>query len=37
MIVTSKCDNALPRGTEHRLAAFTELVPATIANAQARV
>jgi signal transduction histidine kinase len=37
MIVTSKCDNALPRGTEHRLAAFTELVAATIANAQARV
>ena len=36
MIVTSVRENALPSGTEPRLAAFTELIAATIANAQAR-
>jgi signal transduction histidine kinase len=36
MIVTSVRENALPSGTEQRLAAFTELIATTIANAQAR-
>jgi GAF domain-containing protein len=36
MIATSVRENALPSGTEPRLAAFTELIAATIANAQAR-
>jgi signal transduction histidine kinase len=36
MIVASTRENALPSGTEHRLAAFTELIATTIANAQAR-
>jgi signal transduction histidine kinase len=37
MIVSSTRDSALPGGTEYRLAAFTELIATTIANAQARV
>jgi GAF domain-containing protein len=36
MIVASTHEDALPAGTEHRLADFTELVATTIANAQAR-
>ena len=36
MIVASTHEDALPAGTEHRLAEFTELVATTIANAQAR-
>ena len=36
MIATSTREYALPSGTEHRLAAFTELIATTIANAQAR-
>jgi signal transduction histidine kinase len=36
MIATSKRENALPSGTEQRLAAFTELIATTIANTQAR-
>jgi signal transduction histidine kinase len=36
MIATSVRENALPSGTERRLAAFTELIATTIANAQAR-
>jgi GAF domain-containing protein len=36
MIAASARKNALPPGTEHRLAAFTELVATAIANAQAR-
>jgi len=34
--VASTRENALPPGTEHRLAEFTELIATTIANAQAR-
>jgi signal transduction histidine kinase len=37
MIVASGCEDALPPGTEHRLAAFAELAATAIANAQARV
>jgi signal transduction histidine kinase len=36
IVVASTRENALPHGTEHRLAAFTELIATTIANAQAR-
>jgi signal transduction histidine kinase len=36
MIAASVRENALPSGTEQRLAAFTELIATTIANAQAR-
>jgi GAF domain-containing protein len=36
MIVASTHEDALPAGTEHRLAEFTELVATAIANAQAR-
>jgi signal transduction histidine kinase len=36
MIATSVRENALPSGAERRLAAFTELIATTIANAQAR-
>jgi signal transduction histidine kinase len=36
MIATSTRENALPPGTEHRLAAFTALIATTIANTQAR-
>jgi signal transduction histidine kinase len=36
MIATSMRENALPPGAEQRLAAFTELIATTIANAQAR-
>jgi signal transduction histidine kinase len=36
MIAASARESALPAGTEHRLAAFTELIAAAIANAQAR-
>jgi GAF domain-containing protein len=36
MVVASTRENALPSGIEHRLAAFTELIATTIANAQAR-
>ncbi len=36
MIATSVRENALPSGTEQRLAAFTELIATTIANAEAR-
>jgi transcriptional regulator with GAF, ATPase, and Fis domain len=36
MIVASTREGGLPEGTEERLAAFTELVAAAIANAQAR-
>ena len=36
MIATSLRENALPSGTERRLAAFTELIATTIANTQAR-
>ena len=36
MIATSMRENALPSGAEQRLAAFTELIATTIANAQAR-
>jgi GAF domain-containing protein len=36
MIATSVRENALPSGTEQRLAAFTELIATTIANTQAR-
>jgi signal transduction histidine kinase len=36
MIAASARENALPNGTEHRLAAFTELVATAIANAQAQ-
>ena len=36
MIATSVRENALPPGTEQRLAAFTELIAATIAHAEAR-
>ncbi|MGA9694316.1 MAG: GAF domain-containing sensor histidine kinase, partial [Pseudonocardiaceae bacterium] len=35
MIVASTHEDALPAGTEHRLADFTELVATTIANAEA--
>jgi GAF domain-containing protein len=35
MIVASTHEDALPAGTEHRLAEFTELVATAIANAQA--
>jgi signal transduction histidine kinase len=34
--VASTRENALPPGTEHRLAEFTELIATTIANTQAR-
>jgi signal transduction histidine kinase len=37
MIVASTRVNALPAGTEHRLAAFTDLIATTIADTQARV
>jgi signal transduction histidine kinase len=36
MIAASARENALPPGTEHRLAAFTELIATAIANAEAR-
>ena len=36
MIATSARENALPAGTEQRLAAFTELVATALANAEAR-
>jgi signal transduction histidine kinase len=36
MIATSTRENALPPGAERRLAAFTDLIATTIANAQAR-
>jgi signal transduction histidine kinase len=36
MIATSVRENALPSGTEQRLAAFTELVATALANAEAR-
>jgi signal transduction histidine kinase len=36
MIAASARQNALPPGTEHRLAAFTELIATTIAGAQAQ-
>jgi len=36
MIATSMRENALPPGTERRLAGFTELIATTIANAEAR-
>jgi signal transduction histidine kinase len=36
MIAASTRENALPAGTEHRLAALTELVATAIANAQAQ-
>jgi signal transduction histidine kinase len=36
MIVASAREDALPGGTEHRLAGFTELAATAIANAQAR-
>ena len=36
MIATSVRENALPSGTEQRLAAFTGLIATTIANTQAR-
>jgi signal transduction histidine kinase len=36
MIAASARQNALPSGTEHRLAAFAELVAAAIASAEAR-
>ena len=36
MIATSTRENALPSGTEQRLATFTELIATTIANTQAR-
>ena len=36
MIATSVRDNALPSGTEQRLAAFTELVATALASAEAR-
>jgi signal transduction histidine kinase len=36
MIAASARENALPPGTEHRLAAFTDLIATAIANAQAR-
>ncbi|MBV9682703.1 MAG: PAS domain-containing protein, partial [Solirubrobacterales bacterium] len=36
IIVASSRDEGLPAGTEHRLAAFTELVATAIANTQAR-
>jgi signal transduction histidine kinase len=36
MIATSVRENALPPGTEQRLAAFTELIATTIANTQGR-
>ena len=36
MVATSVRKSALPSGTEQRLAAFTELIATTIANAQAR-
>ena len=36
MIAASARESALPAGTEHRLAAFTELVATAIANAQAQ-
>ena len=36
MVATSVRENALPSGTEQRLAAFTELIATTIANTEAR-
>jgi len=36
MVAASARESALPSGTEHRLAAFTELVATAIANAQAQ-
>jgi signal transduction histidine kinase len=36
MVVASARENALPAGTEHRLAAFTELIATTVSNAEAR-
>jgi signal transduction histidine kinase len=36
MIVASARETALPSGTEHRLAAFTELIATAVASAQAR-